>query len=613
MKFFSKLTLTALVAAPLLAQDSLQGQPPQRELGVVRGTIRAETGELITSAELTLSVEPPPSLVDSFKSIASSMGVPPGEVQAVLAEMMRQTPEFIERQLAQIKATGNGPAALVDFFSQALAVKTSAKGFPLRAISDGNGEFTFTGVPPGTFTLLAHRDGYFGVGASKAPHGDHTDASLSVTARSLVTTVTVPMIPGAVIIGHLRDATGRTVPKVPVNAMVIGYRNGMRFVASVRSAQTDDTGQFRLFWLTPGQYFLAAAPAANTGALTTFYPGSVEPTTGNVITVSTGQDLAGMDFSLQSGRTVTISGDVAEVEGSPASPRNLTVTLVRQPGIGREPITGTFPVVEGRKTAFELRGVPPGTYSLYANTTWNLRSATLVDVFDRDVSGIQIALHLNVTVPGVVTLDGEAPRVNGLVRFSPFDPDGKTAIDDLSRPRDPRQREGVPIAPDGKFSAADNPWGRYAIRIIGLSPDSYIDEVQQGGVNVYDGGINLTTDAFRYPTDQITVKVKSNGGRIEGVVQTSDRKPLSRAVVVLVPPVVRRRNPSLYLVTTSDADGRFSLRGIQPGEYKLFAWESVPEGAWQNAEFLAPYESQGRAVSVQPSISTQVEVVAARP
>jgi hypothetical protein len=144
-----------------------------------------------------------------------------------------------------------------------------------------------------------------------------------------------------------------------------------------------------------------------------------------------------------------------------------------------------------------------------------------------------------------------------------------------------------------------------------VSPDAYVDEVQQGGVNVYDAGIHVTADAFRYPTDQITVKVKSNGGRIEGIVQTSDRKPLSTAVV-LVPPAARRRNPSLYLATRSDADGRFSLRGIQPGEYQLFAWESAPEGAWQNAEFLAGYESQGRAVSIAPSVSTQVEIVAVR-
>jgi hypothetical protein len=264
--------------------------------------------------------------------------------------------------------------------------------------------------------------------------------------------------------------------------------------------------------------------------------------------------------------------------------------------------------VEGRKTEFEFRGVPPGTYHLYANTAANLRAATSVEVRDKDVSGIQIEVHPNIAVPGVFTLDGTTPPANAGARIalSAFDPDGKTVFEQSPR------SEGVPIAPDGTFSVASNPWGRYATRIIGLPPDSYIDEVRQGGLNVYDSGINVTGDSFRFPTDQITVRVKSNGGRIEGVVQSTDRKPSSGAVVVLVPPFARRRNPSLYAVTTSGSDGRFSLRGIQPGEYKVFAWESVPEEAWRNADFLAGYESQGRVVSVAPSVSTQVEIVAMR-
>jgi hypothetical protein len=138
-------------------------------------------------------------------------------------------------------------------------------------------------------------------------------------------------------------------------------------------------------------------------------------------------------------------------------------------------------------------------------------------------------------------------------------------------------------------------------------PDVYIDEVQQSALNVYDTGVNVSGGA-----DPITVKIKSNGGQIEGIVLTADRKPSSEAVVVLIPHVSRRRNPSLYLTAISDREGRFSLRGIQPGEYKVFAWESVPTGAWENAEFLAKYETEGRAVSIAPAAATQVEIVVAR-
>src|SRR5262249_35024105 len=153
------------------------------------------------------------------------------------------------------------------------------------------------------------------------------------------------------------------------------------------------------------------------GALTTFYPGTLEPTT-SPISVSAGQEVSGMDFSLQSGRTVTVSGDVIEAAtppspiqaaGSPVSPRTLTIRLFRQPGFGSLPIQRVFPIIEGNKTAFEVREVPPGTYHLYANTAANLTSATSVEVRDKDVTGIQVEVHPNVTVTGVVTLDGITP------------------------------------------------------------------------------------------------------------------------------------------------------------------------------------------------------------
>jgi hypothetical protein len=542
------------------------------------------------------------------------MGLPAGEAQGALAQMLNATPEFIADELEGARANGGVPAPFIAMMTQVLALKTETKGFPLRAVSDANGQFRFSGVPRGAFTLLVRREGYFGTAsksaalpASPSPTPPAEDVSLPVTVRELQTTVTVSLIPGAVISGRLRDVNGGAVANVPVRALELWYPYGIPMLASARSVQTDDAGQFRVFGLRPGQYFLAATPAVSTGAFTTFHPGSLEWTTATPINLSPGQEVASMDFSLQTARTVTISGEVTEL-GSPATPRSLQVRLFRQPLVGGAAFEGTFPVVDGRKTAFELRGVPPGTYHLVANTTANFRNTATIEVRDRDVTGIQLDLRMNVTVTGMVTIDGMAPPENAFARisFSAFDPDGKIVVEGSTPQR------GVPIAPDGKFSVPDRPWGRYAIRVIGVGPDAYVDEVQQGASNVYDSGVNVTGDAFRSATDQITVKVKSNGGRIEGIVQTPDRKPSSEAVVVLIPPVARRRNPSLYMTAISDREGRFSLRGIQPGEYKVFAWERVPTGAWENAEFLAKYETQGRAISVAPSASTQVEVMVAR-
>jgi hypothetical protein len=602
MKAFRKLAFIAFAALPVLAQA------PQSELGVVRGTVvRAGSGEPITGATLTLSVEPPASLVDSMKSLASSMGLPAGEAQGALAQMLNATPEFIADELEGARERGI-PAPFIAMMTQVLALKTETKGFPLRAVSDANGQFTFSGVPRGAFTLLARREGYFGAASrnaaftSPSPTPLPEDVSLPVTVRELQTTVTVSLIPGAVISGRLRDVNGAAAANVPVRALELWYPYGIPMLASVRSVQTDDTGQFRVFGLRPGQYFLAATPAVSTGAFATFHPGSLEWTTAIPINLSAGQEVSSMDFSLQTARTVMVSGEITEI-GSPATPRSLRVRLVRQPLAGGAPFEGTFPVVDGRKTAFELRGVPPGIYHLFANTAANFRNTTVVEVRDRDATGIQLVLRMNVTVTGTVTVDGATSPENAGARISlsAFDPDGKILVEGSTAQR------GVAIAPDGRFSVPDRPWGRYAIRVIGLEPDAYVDEVQQGALNVYDTGVNVSGGA-----DPITVKVKSNGGRIEGIVQTTDRKPLSEAVVVLIPPVARRRNPSLYMTAISDREGRFSLRGIQPGEYKVFAWESVPTGAWENAEFLAKYETQGRAVSIAPAAATQLEVMVAR-
>src|SRR4029453_16253080 len=70
------------------------------------------------------------------------------------------------------------------------------------------------------------------------------------------------------------------------------------------------------------------------------------------------------------------------------------------------------------------------------------------------------------------------------------------------------------------------------------------------------------------------------------------------AVVALVPEGKRFENRALFASTTSDASGRFVFRGVAPGDYRLFAWESTPPNAYQNAGFIRKYESRARVVHV---------------
>ena len=70
-------------------------------------------------------------------------------------------------------------------------------------------------------------------------------------------------------------------------------------------------------------------------------------------------------------------------------------------------------------------------------------------------------------------------------------------------------------------------------------------------------------------------------------------------MVVLVPEAARRNNPALYKTGLTDDKGHFIIRGVAPGAYTIFAWDSVLPGAYQNAEFLEKNLSRGRALNVQ--------------
>jgi hypothetical protein len=53
---------------------------------------------------------------------------------------------------------------------------------------------------------------------------------------------------------------------------------------------------------------------------------------------------------------------------------------------------------------------------------------------------------------------------------------------------------------------------------------------------------------------------------------------------------------------------RFTLRGISPGEYKLYAWEEIEQGAYEDPEFLRPYEKKGKDVRVDEASKTTLEL-----
>jgi hypothetical protein len=66
------------------------------------------------------------------------------------------------------------------------------------------------------------------------------------------------MAPTGTITGRVIDADGQPVARVRVMALEAAYSLGERALGIIQAVHTDDRGEYRLFWLHPGQYVVAA-------------------------------------------------------------------------------------------------------------------------------------------------------------------------------------------------------------------------------------------------------------------------------------------------------------------------------------------------------------------
>jgi hypothetical protein len=86
--------------------------------------------------------------------------------------------------------------------------------------------------------------------------------------------------------------------------------------------------------------------------------------------------------------------------------------------------------------------------------------------------------------------------------------------------------------------------------------------------------------------------------------------PAADAVVVAVPEPRFRSHPDRYRKALTDQHGHFTLRGLPPGDYTLFAWESVDGEAYYDVQFLRNYEGQGKTLHVNQGDHASIQLKA---
>ena len=147
--------------------------------------------------------------------------------------------------------------------------------------------------------------------------------------------------------------------------------------------------------------------------------------------------------------------------------------------------------------------------------------------------------------------------------------------------------------------------GLYAITVDGLPPDAYVSDIRYGGISLHEMAHDLNGPELQASLSgtSLQILVANNRGSIEGVIDDERQQP---AHVVLVPDNSRRFVQSYYKAVVARSHGAFSFKGVPPGMYQLFAWESIPDMAWLNPEFISRWDGRGQAVSMEAAGSVTV-------
>ena len=505
-------------------------------------------------------------------------------------------------------------------------------------VTDDEGRFAFAGLPAGRFTVSASRPAFL-TRAHGARHSGRLGVPIPVAAGQTVTGIKISLMRGAVIAGTLRQPTGEPAVGIRVSVLRVepDHRGESVGASPAVSVDTDDRGSYRLFGLPPGQYIVVAQPSSlaaqrpssdeidrelqrlaqrtppargTTGfspvpadsrdrdarpfRLTPiFYPGTPVAASAQRITLSPGQERAGVDFAIDFVPTFQVEGIVASADGRvPASVQVQLRGLGPRDSVASPTVIGSVDS-QGR---FAFHSVPPGRHVLTGRAASDapgqpsLRAAPLS--FDL---WAMLELTVAADVRGVVLTFGPPPVVAGRLVFEGGSPPAsfrnmRIVLDPQDRVT--RELAGVRsyslVAADGTFDARGIPPGRYLMRVLlptDLGRVWWPASAALKGRELLDLPIQIEEGA---DLRGIIVTVSDRPAELAGSLTTADGRAAEGYGIVVLPAERMYRFPGSRRVQFARAgsDGSFVIRGLPAGDYLVAAVTDVDASDLADARFL---------------------------
>jgi hypothetical protein len=502
-----------------------------------------------------------------------------------------------------------------------------------------DGKFALKNIEPGSYRIAVARNGYARQEYGQRAFGGQGRV-ISLAPGQSITGIVLHLVPAGSVSGAVTDSSGEPLAGAQVQLLRSIYNgSGQRTLQAAGGDRTNDRGEYRAYWITPGRYHIAviaAAPArgpATAGSAgnpnevierpypTSYYPGTADVSQASAVDVQPGADMTGVDILVPDQQLFRVRGRVFDPSGS-RQPDTASLSIVQRGStagpVGFSGSTAAYNPADG---TFEIRDVAPGAYWLRATVAdgpaavvppgaagrpltevfvdslfSNRRAAQVpLDVFG-DLDGLALTLGSGVPIAGWLSVDSR--QVSGIpdrdrvqVTLTPTTPG---MIANRSRHR--------PIDREGAFTIENVLPGEYVVSVHGLPADYYIKDVRTDDHDALD---RLLVSGR--PRGTLSVVLGPAGGRVDGVV-VDDRGRAVPGVQAALIPAKRPARADLYKTAITDGSGRFDIRGIPPGDYRVLAWESLEAFGYFDEDVARLSEPYGVSLRISGAPAQRVEV-----
>lgn len=539
------------------------------------------------------------------------------------------------------------------------------RDFLKRTVSGKRGEFSFQGVPAGTYYIDVDAPGVLsltnGISFTDLGYGvDNSSLSLVTVDGDNDVKTEVRAVRGAVISGRISYADNEPA----THAQLVLYRQKNQTFALFfldRQLFTDDRGVYRIEGLPAGQYVVGAienhaggktTPLDAPGLVTAFHPAATTVSAATVVSVQAGSESRDVNIKFVdeqrrlSGilkwkqKNIVFKDAVVFLRrvGDPQVDVDYLrfVNAVTSSNAPRDGLifrdmyfltllSTNSPFVESDKQGhWSFSGMTPGTYVVSveaplpvekkANSLEDLdtlsppdlsrgvvRGSAEVKIADKDVDNVVIELTSGASIIGSVVIDG-----NSAPKSSVSVRVATTGFNSLLFVR------GY-VNDDGSFVLPSVPAGAVRLDISEQSGASnyYIRSMTGKGLDLRNEPLTVAEG------EQVTgvqIVLGTDLATVEGrVVAASGGGSVAGAGVVLLPADQRKWNTSsLWGLARADSEGKFSLR-LPPGDYIATAWSLTNEPTEPLETYVRTRMSSTQRIVLSPNETKSIEVQAATP